>query len=330
MKKYISLLFIVFSVIAFTACVEYDSTFTETVFEDEADLDPNAENYAFERWLQATYLKEYNLQFLYKMQDVGSNTDYNLVPTKLRKSEEMAILVKYLWFDVYAEVVDSSFLKYYGPRIIHLIGSAAYNPNYGTKILGTAEGGIKVTLFDCNKLDPASFRFNNKYYFNTMHHEFSHILHQKRSYPKEFETLSAGRYDPMYWQERTDGEEDFKDESDINHTLYAPYGFVTAYGSGAPREDFVETISHFIVASDAWWDHLLEDAAKPGPNGETLINGKTGKQIIETKIEICRTWLKNSWNIDLDSMRANVQRRQLKVDEALARGFEEIESYKQH
>jgi substrate import-associated zinc metallohydrolase lipoprotein len=328
MKKYSKGLFFLFFVVAFGACVEFDSSYTETVFVDEPDLDPNAENYAFEKWLEDSYLIPYNLEFRYRMQDVGSNTDYNLIPTKLQKSEEMAILVKYLWFDVYGEVVDSVFLKKYGPRIIHLIGSAAYNPNFGTKILGTAEGGIKVTLFDCNRLDPGNLRFNNKYYFHTMHHEFAHILHQQKTFPKEFEKLSAGYYDPMYWQERSDDNEDAKSESQIDHTQYAPLGFVSAYASGQAREDFVEVISYYITGSDAWWAKLYIDAAKPGPNGEPTVNGKTGKEIIEAKVEICRKWLKDAWKIDLDSMRNNVRERQLHVDEALAKGFEEIEKYK--
>jgi substrate import-associated zinc metallohydrolase lipoprotein len=156
-----------------------------------------------------------------------------------------------------------------------------------------------------------------------MHHEFAHILHQQKTFPKKFETLSAGYYDPMYWQERSDNDEDSKAEDKIDHSKYAPLGFVSAYGSSQPREDFVETISHYLVGSDIWWTHLLEEAAKPGINNEPI----KGDVVIKEKIEICRTWLKDEWNIDLDSMQANVRRRQLYVDEVLAKGLEEIEKF---
>lgn len=91
----------------------------------------------------------------------------------------MARLVKYLWFDVYGTVVGEEFLKENGPRIIHLIGSPAYNPISGTIVLGTAEGDIKVTLYSCNDLDPTNIDMMNEYYFKTMHHEFAPHLTSK-------------------------------------------------------------------------------------------------------------------------------------------------------
>ena len=309
----------VLTVILFTAVSCEKETLGNSIFIDE---DPKAQA-AFDYWLNDNYLKSYNLDFMYKMQDVGTPTDYNLVPTRLAKSKEMAILVKYLWFDVYGEVVNEDFLKIYGPRIIHLIGSAAYNGN-GTRILGTAEGGIKVTLYDCNSLQAGNILFNNEYYFHTMHHEFAHILHQKKSYPKEYETLSAGYYDPMYWQERED--DGTPNEAEIRgRSAYAPLGFVTAYASSAPREDFVEVISCYITKSDVWWNDLLRQAELSGPNDEPI----KGKEVILKKIEICKKWLLEEWKIDLDVMRANVRERQLHVNEALQNGFEEMKAYEE-
>lgn len=316
MKKIFKLLYITVLTLTFVSCEE--EKFTESIFVDEP-----VEETAFDKWLNKNYLAPYNLDFRYRMQDVGSNTSYNLVPTKLEKSQQMAILAKYLWFDVYGEVVDREFLRKYGPRMIHLIGSAAYNPNQGTRILGTAEGGIKVTLYDCNKLDPSNIEFNNEYYFHTMHHEFAHILHQQKTYPKEYETLSAGYYDPMYWQERNDDNTPNEAEK-RDHSKYAPLGFVSAYASSQPREDFVEVISCYITKSDVWWNELLRQAALPGPNNEPI----KGNEVILKKIEICKKWLLESWNINLDSLRQNVRNRQQHINEALQKGNAEIDSYK--
>ena len=51
-------------------------------------------------------------------------------------------------------------------------------------MLGTAEGGKKITLYEVNSLDfeNVDIEVLNEYYFKTMHHEFAHILHQKRNY----------------------------------------------------------------------------------------------------------------------------------------------------
>jgi len=212
----------------------------------------------------------------------------------------MARLVKYLWFDVYSTVVGPEFLKENGPRIIHLIGSPAYNPMSGTMLLGTAEGGLKVTLFRCNELDSTDVDKMNEYYFKTMHHEFAHILHQKRNYPVEFGLISQGKYNPLGWQYRTTSEA-------------ASMGFVSPYAGSQNREDFVEIIANYLVKTDAQWNEILTMAANPGLDyyGEELPDdGIDGKVLILQKLEIVKKWLRDSWNIDIDELRGEIMRRQ--------------------
>ena len=136
--KYISSISLaVVVLIAITACK--DDKFTDTIFPSVGDeLDPNSYTYQFDKWLKQEYLDVYNLDFRYKMQDVGTDMNYNLVPAEYDKARDLAVLTKFLWFDVYGKVAGSDFLKMYGPRIIHLIGSPAYNPQSGTMVLGLA------------------------------------------------------------------------------------------------------------------------------------------------------------------------------------------------
>jgi len=86
------------------------------------------------------------------MEDIYSDMKYHLVPADSAKSAKLAIIAKYLWFDAYAECVGSNFVKENVPRVIHLIGSAAYNSGEGTMVLGTAEGGLVITLYMVNRL----------------------------------------------------------------------------------------------------------------------------------------------------------------------------------
>ena len=233
---------------AFSSCS--DDEFTPTIFPDESEeVVPGSATYKFDKWLKQTYLDVYNLDFRYKMQDVGTNMNYNLVPADFRKAQDLALLAEYLWFDVYKDVVNPDFLKMYGPRIIHLIGSPAYNPTSGTMILGLAEGGIKVSLFRVNELDVNNFDQLNEYYFKTMHHEFAHILHQTKTYPAKFNTISVGKYDGSNWQDRQEG-------------VVLSCGFVTTYASSAFREDFAEIIANYIVKTDAQWERFYELAGR--------------------------------------------------------------------
>jgi substrate import-associated zinc metallohydrolase lipoprotein len=290
----------------FSSCNK-EEEFTASIFDVNDTLNVNSASYAFDLWLHDAYLLPYNLDFRYKLQDVGSDMSYNLVPATFEKSQQMAKLVKYLWFDVYGKIVSPEFLKENGPRIIHLVGSPAYNPISGTMLLGTAEGGLKVTLYRVNDLNPLDIDMMNEYYFKTMHHEFAHILHQKKKYPSEFGLISKGNYSPLGWQERTSSQA-------------ASLGFVSPYAGSQNREDFVEVIANYLVKTDAQWNNILDMASKPGVDyyGKTLDDdGIDGKAVILEKLVIATKWLKDSWNIDIVALRAEIQTRELHISDII-------------
>lgn len=123
-----------------SSCSEEDLN-SESIFDTtEEGLDPNSYTYDFDKWIIENYTDIYNVEFRYKMQHIGTDMDYNLVPARYDKAVDLALLTKFLWFDVYGDLVGPDFLKQYGPKIIHLIGSTAINPANGTEILGLAEG----------------------------------------------------------------------------------------------------------------------------------------------------------------------------------------------
>ncbi|MDE6715631.1 MAG: hypothetical protein K2J74_04020, partial [Muribaculaceae bacterium] len=334
-------------------------------------------------------LMKYNLDFRYRMEDVGSNLDYNLVPASDQTSVDLALLAKYLWFDVYEKMAgDPEFLKKYGPRIIHVIGSPAFNPTFGTMVLGTAEGGIKITLYRVNYLNPTDVDQLNNYYFKTMHHEFGHILHQQKLYPNEFRLISSD-YDPSAWQDK-------------NFAQVLSMGHMTPYSTNMIADDWVELIANYLVRSDEWLDRAMwiaerdwheEDASgskkkssayyyyatdadqrNDGVDGKDTktyfvtidgskgdseefnleglndlvenadgtftykpkgrpaypvatdgsIDGVKGREILEHKIELVRTWFKEKWDIDFDALRAEIQDRQKNIDiEALRQQYVE-------
>ena len=233
-----------------------DDKFGPSIFPEEADeLDPNSLTYEFDKWLDENYRKPYNVKYVYKMQDVGTNMNYNLIPADYDKSVDLALLVKYLWFDVYSEVAATrdTFLKENAPRVLHIIGSAAMNPSSGYETVGLAEGGVKVNLFKVNQMDLNNFNMMNEYYFKTMHHEFAHILHQKINYPKEFDEITNTKYEVNDWTSRGGTEHD-----GVVNSL----GFVTKYASSAKREDFAEVVANRITMTDEEWATMMELASQ--------------------------------------------------------------------
>lgn len=355
----------------FTACDDDD--FTPTIFDTtDYPLDKSSYTFPLDTFLKESFLEPYNLKYIYKMEDIGSDLDKNLVPITYDNAKILAVLSKYLWFDAYKKIVGEDFLKQYSPRIIHLIGSHSYNPTSGTETLGVAEGGIKITLIRGNFLDINDIEYMNEFFFGTMHHEFSHILQQNVVTPTAFNAISKSLYNPIDWNNTAD-------------SLAATKGFISPYASSQSREDWVEIIARYITFDMKKWDATLESAyydweevdynvkdfdkaVARGANRDTLgyyilipgvggipkvstydsdgnpekykiqrkliqrnadgsavldenkkpifrfVDGVDGRSIILQKLEMARQWLKENFNVDLDELRMEVQRRQFLTD----------------
>lgn len=232
-------------VTGFSAC--NDDEFSPSIFDTtERPLDRTSYTFPLDSFAKREFLEPYNLRFIYRMEDVGSDMDKNLTPAPYEKSVQLAVLTKYLWYDVYKTLAGEHevFLKRYSPRIIHVIGSKSYNPTQGTETLGVAEGGIKITLTNTTQLDVNDIGMMNKYFFQTMHHEFSHILDQTKLRPSAFNILSSGKYDALGW-------------SDIPDSVAFGKGFVSPYAMSQYSEDWVENIASFITLDSITWSNLL-------------------------------------------------------------------------
>lgn len=241
---------------------------------------------AFDKWLLENYTFPYNVEMKYKMEDIESDMKYHLVPADSAKTAKLSIIMKYLWFDAYNEVVGPDFIKENMPRTIHFIGSPAYNSE-GTMVLGTAEGGLKITLYMVNSLDDKTLKdydTMNKYYFHTLHHEFTHILNQKIPYDQSFKLITESGYVSGDWYT-------------ISDKTAHQAGFVTPYAMVEPLEDFAEMLSGYVTMSQSEWNAILADA------------GTTGAASISAKLDIVRNYMQESWNVDIDQLRAAVLRR---------------------
>lgn len=265
-----------------------DNQFTDTIFIDPVEK-TDVSTREFDLWLKAHFTDPYNVQFNYRLDDSTTDPNYNIVPVSLGKADTVAHVALYLWYDVYDKVVGPEFLPTYGPKILQLIGSAMINAAQGTEKLGYAEGGNKITLLKINAMETHNMEQMNEYIFKTMHHEFSHILHQQKAYPKEFSLINPGDYDPNRWQDRSNAEA-------------LQLGYITPYASSQTREDFVETIANYIVKSDAEWANNMK------------IAGEYGSSIITIKLDMCRKWLAEQWQVDLDALHREVQTRQENLD----------------
>ena len=260
----------------------------------EEDLDSKSifdtsspERNAFETWILNNYTEPYNIDLKYRFEDIESDMKYNVTPAAYDKSVALAKLVKYLWIEAYEELVGQEFVATYCPKVLHFVGSPEYEKSGGSMVLGTAEGGLKITLFNVNGLNPENpdAEILNEWYFKTMHHEFAHILHQTKNYSTDFNTISAGKYTGPSWMNITDQEA-------------RQMGFVSNYASTETQEDFVETIAIYVTYTNAQWQSILNEA------------GEAGAAIILQKFEMVKEYLAESWGIDIDMLHNIVQERE--------------------
>ena len=342
-----------------------DDDFEPSIFDtNDYPLDRSSVTFPLDTFIIENFRIPYNLRYVYKMEDIGSDMQKNLVPASYEKSKELAVLAKYLWYESYEVCAGQEFLKMYSPRIIHVIGSKSYNPVSGTETLGEAEGGLKITLYGANDLDVNDIDKLNENFFKTMHHEFGHILAQNYTYPTSFSLISSGLYNPVNWQ-------------DVQDSIALASGFVSPYAQSQVREDWVEVLANYVVKDTITWTNMLNTAAYDweeaeidadyydrcvtlganrdsvgyyvsdgtisssgkvtgynvvrksisrdadgnpmlDENGNMIYleqDGVNGRDIILQKLDLVRTWLRDNFDIDLDELRREVQRKEWVTDE---------------
>ena len=147
MKKFIYLLMMALAAFVIPSCSEEELN-PESIFDTTSP-----QRNEFDTWILKNYTEPFNIDLKYRFEDIESDLDYNVVPARIEKSIALAQLVKYLWMDVYVEIAGHDFLASYCPKIMHWVGSPEYNASTGSMVLGTAEGGMKITLFNVNGLD---------------------------------------------------------------------------------------------------------------------------------------------------------------------------------
>lgn len=328
-----------------------DDLDSQSIFQDDTTA-PNA----FDKWIETNYTDPYNIRLNYRYNDSETELTYNVIPADYTKSEALAILMKHVWLDAYAEVMGENFVKENAPRVFQLIGSHEYDSN-GEVVLGTAEGGVKIFLFNVNAIDPdtifidqdspvdndQSYPIDMNYnFFHTIHHEFCHILTQKKDYNPDFRNISADSYRTSDW-------------INLDNEDAPALGFVSGYASGEYNEDFAETYAAYVTRSDEGWQALLDMALKvqTDANGDTVYQAQTDdggnvvyhnvtvtdpetgvstterqpvyltdedgnripaydtkyRDIILQKLSMIRTYFQTSWNLDIDALRNVVLRR---------------------
>lgn len=288
MRKHIIITLVaVAALCVFSSCRKDELSPESVITIDKVDYTP------FDKWLDANFVKTYNLQFKYRYEEIESDLNYYTVPASYENAIILAHLVKYLCLEAYDEVGGIEFTRSTFPKLIFCIGDWEYKNN-GSYILGTAEGGKKILLAGVNHL-PEYIHSASKlttYYFKTVHHEFTHILNQTKDMPGEYQFITGDSYVADAWN-----------TTDFNKG-YLERGFISAYSQESYTEDFAEILSMFVCHSESQWNDWMEEAGDAA-------------SLITAKLDLVVKYMADSWNIDLYALRSSVQGRLANVASGL-------------
>lgn len=224
-----------------------------------------------------------DVKYLFDQNELESNK-YLIPPRTDVVLPYLRALIK-IWVKPYERRGGTEFIKKYAIKRFVLVGGKNLNPSTGTKILGQAEGGKKVVIYELDDFPKAiknKDRSALKQYFHTLHHEFGHILNQNKDFDREsFIAVTPGDFTGA-WFNRTP-----KQALDL--------GFITPYSAFNEDENFVEIMATLFTNSAEEYQGILDQASEEG------------RKKLEKKTTMVKSYLKNKWNIDADRLQADIQ-----------------------
>ncbi|AMP99367.1 hypothetical protein AY601_2477 [Pedobacter cryoconitis] len=196
-------------------------------------------------------VKPYNIEVKYKWDQSEFDMQYTLVPPQVDKVLPAATALKQIWIDPYnTETGSDLFMKTYSPKQLILSGSPQLNKD-GTSTEGVAEGGLDILLTNINAINVKNTA-DAKDLLHLIHHEFTHILNQKKAYTTDYNKVTPSDYIAEWYN------------SPVNPLSL---GFISGYARKAPEEDFAEMVSLMLTWGKDGYEtgYIKKQSSKPDP-----------------------------------------------------------------
>lgn len=144
---------------------------------------------------------------------------------------------------------------------------------------GYADAGVRITLTDLNSYDLS----NDEWLLTqlqTIHHEFTHIVHQRHGLPEGWEEISKEDYIGNSWVNLSDDEA-------------VARGMITPYGTSNKYEDFADYVGTFLTMGKVAFEakYLTLKEVDDGLNN--------GRLRLQAKYELMVSYYKSNFSIDV-------------------------------
>ena len=225
------------------------------------------------------FTKPYNIEVKYKWNPYETNFNRTLVPPSESQVVPVLRALYEAWMMPFEKLGGKTFLKDNPISKFVLIGSPEYQTD-GTIVLGTAEGGTKVTINNVNE-----FILDNEASLAEMltiiHHEYTHILNQTFVYPVEWQRISTRWYTPTWFN--------------TNQVGANQQGLITPYAKASAKEDFAETVAFLLVRGQDTYDWIKDQYPDAAP-------------IFKLKQDIVEKYFKDAFGINFKELQREIQR----------------------
>jgi substrate import-associated zinc metallohydrolase lipoprotein len=238
-----------------SSCGSEDVKITESQIDTSTPILNN-----LDLWLRENFVTPYNIEVKYKWNINDTDVDRFLHPPFENNVMPVANLLTKVWIEPYNTLGGADFIKKIAPREFVVSGGFNYNPGGQSITLGIAEAGARITLFNIDLLQFDSIKYEEDILgqsddfdvqfsligpLSTIHHEYAHILNQNEPYDPAFDLVNPSDYTSSW--------------ADRSNEQARSLGYISAYGSSQPGEDFVEMIAYMLNRSRSQWDDLVNN-----------------------------------------------------------------------
>lgn len=267
-------------------------------------------NIYFQENFQDKYGSAVRWQWIDKYVDIN----YIVAPAMRKVLIPTGEMIRRFWIEpfILESKKSGEFIRKHFPPEIVCVGSELRNAD-GTRTLGYADAGVRITLTELNYFD-----LSNKEWviqqLHTMHHEFSHIIHQTYKMPNGFNKITENNYTGQAWKDIYanaqneligKGIESPKEAEvdSVAQNMAIQRGMLTPYGTSSEFEDFAEVVSLYLLTDPVVFNqtYILSD-----PKRTFLDEGKAN---IDKKLALVKEYYMSNFSIDLTHLREIILQR---------------------
>lgn len=267
-------------------------------------------NVYFQENFQDKYGSAVRWQWIDKYVDIN----YIVAPAMRKVLIPTGEMIRRFWIEpfILESKKSGEFIRKHFPPEIVCVGSELRNAD-GTRTLGYADAGVRITLTELNYFD-----LSNKEWviqqLHTMHHEFSHIIHQTYKMPNGFNKITENNYTGQAWKDIYvnaqneligKGIESPKEAEvdSVAQNMAIQRGMLTPYGTSSEFEDFAEVVSLYLLTDPVVFNqtYILSD-----PKRTFLDEGKAN---IDKKLALVKEYYMSNFSIDLTHLREIILQR---------------------